>query len=189
MGQLLQDVGAVLDGHFLLTSGLHSGTYLEKFRVLQHPDLTQKMCQMIAGHFAGSGIQLVAGPTTGGVIIAFEVARQMGTRAIYAEREGEARVFRRGLSISPGEVVLVVDDILTTGGSIKEVIAEVNRLQAKVAGVAVLVDRSETKPDFGVPLFSCHRVSIAAYEPSQCPLCRKGLPLVKPGSSTAKPKS
>ncbi|MDO8491617.1 MAG: orotate phosphoribosyltransferase [Dehalococcoidia bacterium] len=186
--KLFRGVGAILDGHFLLTSGLHSGTYLEKFRVLQYPDLTQKLCNMIARHYSNSGIQLVAGPTTGGIIIAFEVARQLGVRSIFAEREGEARVFRRGFAIGKGEVVLVVDDILTTGGSVREVIAEVNRNEAKVAGVAVLVDRSEAEPDFGVPLFSCHRMPISAYEPAQCPLCRSGIPLVKPGSSSTKPK-
>jgi len=187
--KLFKDVGAILDGHFLLTSGLHSGTYLEKFRVLQYPDLTQKLCSMIAGHYSASGIQMVAGPTTGGIIIAFEVARQLGVRSIFAEREGEARVFRRGFSIAPGETVLVVDDILTTGGSVREVIAEVKRNGAKVAGVAVLVDRSETEPDFGAPLFACHRMPISAYKPAECPLCSKGIPLVKPGTGVTKPKS
>ena len=106
----------VLDGHFLLTSGLHSPRYLEKFRLLQYPEYTGRLCGMVAEHFRGSGVEVVAGPALGGVILAYEVARLLGVRAVYAERVGEGRGFRRGLSIESGEKTLVVDDILTTGG-------------------------------------------------------------------------
>ncbi len=114
--------GAVLQGHFLLTSGLHSPVYWEKFKILQHPQYTAQLCGMIADHFRNQKIDVVAGPTTGGIILAYEVAKQLGVRSIYAEKEGTIRVFRRSLSLSPGERVLVVDDILTTGGSVRQVV-------------------------------------------------------------------
>jgi len=175
--------GALLKGHFLLASGRHSPIYWEKFRVLQFPEYTEQLCRMIAEHYRGQGIQVVAGPTTGGIILAFEVAKQLGVRSLFAEKEGEERVFRRGFSIDRGERVLVVDDILTTGGSISEVMAAVNKLGGKVIGVGVLVDRSEQEPAFGVPLFSCHRALTPTYAPEDCPLCAAKVPLVKPGSS------
>lgn len=181
--EIFQKSGALLKGHFLLTSGLHSPVYWEKFRVLQFPNYTQQLCQMIANHFQKQGIQVVAGPTTGGIILAFEVARQLGVRGIFAEKEGTERAFRRGFDIAPGERVLIVDDILTTGGSIREVMAAVNKLGGKIIGIGVLVDRSEQKLEFGVPLFSCHRAITPTYKPEDCPLCAAQIPLVKPGSS------
>ncbi len=150
---------------------------------MQFPEYTEQLCRMIAEHYRGQGIQVVAGPTTGGIILAFEVARQLGVRSVFAEKEGEERVFRRGFSIAPGERVLVVDDILTTGGSIGKVLAAVNKLDGKVIGIGVLVDRSEQEPEFGVPLFSCHHVLTPTYPPQDCPLCAAKIPLVKPGSS------
>ncbi len=185
--EIFQKSGALLKGHFLLTSGLHSPVYWEKFRVLQFPHYTEQLCQMIATHFRKQGIQVVAGPTTGGIIVAFEVARQLGVRGIFAEKEGAERTFRRGFNISPGERVLIVDDILTTGSSIGEVMAAVIKLKGKITGIGVLVDRSEQPPDFGVPLFSCHRSITPAYKPEDCPLCAAQVPLVKPGSSQPPP--
>ncbi|MFH1031480.1 MAG: orotate phosphoribosyltransferase [Chloroflexota bacterium] len=173
--------GAVLKGHFVLTSGLHSPVYWEKFKVLQSPFYTEQLCKMIAAHFTKEIIQVVAGPTTGGVIIAYETARQLGVRGIFAEKEGTERVFRRSLGINPGERVLIVDDILTTGGSVREVIAAVQKQSGKIMGIAVLVDRSEQKVDFGVPLFACHRAVTQTYKPENCPLCTAKIPLVKPG--------
>lgn len=175
--------GAVLKGHFLLTSGLHSPIYWEKFQVLQFPNYVEQLCRLIANNFKEQAVQLVAGPTTGGVILAYEVGRQLGVRSIFAEKKGEARVFRRGFNISPGERVLVVDDILTTGGSVREVIAAVEASGGKVIGIGVLVDRSEQKIDFGVPFFSCLRSATPTYPPDNCPLCAAGLPLVRPGGS------
>ena len=180
--RMFREAGAVMEGHFLLTSGLHSSIYWEKFRVLEQPRFTERLCQMIAAHFRGKEVQLVAGPTTGGVIISYEVAKQLGLRSIFAEREGATRVFRRGFEIRPSERVLVVDDILTTGGSIREVINEVKRKSGQLIGVGVLVDRSEGAVDFGVPLFSCYKTSVPTYKPEECPLCQQGIPLSKPGS-------
>jgi orotate phosphoribosyltransferase len=183
--QLFENSGAVLNGHFLLTSGLHSPVYWEKFQVLQYPEYTQQLCGMIAEHFRDLKIQLVAGPTTGGVILAYDVARQLGVRGIFAEKvEGSpARAFRRGFTISPGERVLLVDDILTTGGSIQETIAPIKQAGGSLVGIGVLVDRSAKNLDFGVPLFSCVRSQTVAYKPEECPLCKAGLPLTKRGSS------
>jgi orotate phosphoribosyltransferase len=176
--------GAVLKGHFLLTSGLHSPVYWEKFKILQYPNHTAALCKMIADHYRDANVQTVAGPTTGGIILAFEVARQLGVRSIYAEKEGNERIFRRSLSITPGERVLVVDDILTTGGSVEQVLLAVNKLQGKVLGVGILVDRSEKKLEFGVPFFACLTSKTVTYHPDSCPLCAANIPLVKPGGGS-----
>lgn len=179
---ILQKSGTIMKGHFLLTSGLHSPIYWEKFRVLQFPSYTEQLCRQITTHFQKQGVQVVAGPTTGGIILAFEVARQLGVRGIFAESEGQERSFRRGFTISPGERVLIVDDILTTGKSVREVIAAVTKLEGTIVGIGVLVDRSEQNQDFGVPLFCCHRAVTQTYTPENCPLCAAQIPLVKPGS-------
>lgn len=182
--EIFHKSGAVLKGHFQLTSELHSPVYWEKFRVLEFPSLTEKLCRMISSHYEKQKIQVVAGPTTGGIILAYEVARQLGVRGIFAEKKGdEPRAFRRGFDISPGEQVLIVDDILTTGKSIVEVMELVTGRGGKVIGIGVLVDRSEGKLGFGVPLFSCLRKVSPTYIPPDCPLCAAGIPLVKPGSS------
>jgi orotate phosphoribosyltransferase len=181
--QIFKDAEALLEGHFLLTSGLHSPVYWEKFQVLQYPQHTQKLCKMIADHFRKDNIEVVAGPTTGGVILAFEVARQLGTRGIFAEKDEHGRSFKRGFVIKPGERVLLVDDILTTGSSVRETVAAINQLKGNIAGIGVLVDRSEKGVDLGYPLFSCLRSPALAYKPGECPLCKSGLPLVKRGSS------
>lgn len=178
---IFKKTGAVLEGHFLLTSGLHSPVYWEKFRVLQYPRYTEELCHLIAKHFKKQDIQVVAGPTTGGIIIAFEVARQLGARAIFAEKEEAGRAFRRGFNIAPGERVLIVDDILTTGSSVREVIAAVNKQGGTIIGIGVLVDRAQEKIDFNIPLFSCLKTTAPTYPPEQCPLCAAGVPLVRLG--------
>jgi len=186
--QMFEKSGALLKGHFLLTSGLHSPVYWEKALVIQYPDYTEKLCRMIADHYRKSGVQVVAGPTTPGIILAYETARQLGVRSIFAERDesGSGRVFRRGFHIDPGEKVLIVDDVITTGGSVREVIAAVKKLEGSIVGVGVLVLRSAQAPDFGVPFYACHRTEVITYQPQQCPLCARGIPLVKPGSSKAR---
>lgn len=176
---LFRETGAVLEGHFLLTSGRHSGTYLEKFRVLEQPGPTQRLCWLIAERFRASDVQVVAGPTTGGVILSFEVARQLGVRGIFAESAEGGRRFLRGFRIEPGERTLVVDDILTTGGSIRDVLDAVRQAGGQPVGVAVLADRTAGATDFGVPFFACTALKIESYEPSDCPLCREGVPLTR----------
>jgi orotate phosphoribosyltransferase len=178
---------ALLKGHFLLASGLHSPVYWEKAKVIQYPEYTEKLCRMIATRYRKAGATVVAGPTTPGIILAYETARQLGVRGIFAEKDDTVgRVFRRGFHIEPGEKVLIVDDILTTGGSVREVIAAVKELKGNIVGVGVLVLRSAQEPDFGVPFYACHRTEVITYQPAACPLCAQGVPLVRPGSSKAK---
>jgi orotate phosphoribosyltransferase len=179
---IFKTAGAIKEGHFLLTSGLHSPVYWEKFRILQYPDLTEQLCRLVAQHFRTQRIDVVAGPTTGGIILAFETARQLGVRSIFAEKEGGVRVFRRGFEITPGEQVLIVDDILTTGSSLKETLSAVDKLGGIVVGIGVLVDRSEKGLHFNLPLFSCLRAPTTVYSPQECPLCAAHIPLIKPGA-------
>lgn len=173
----------LLDGHFLLSSGRHSQHYFEKFRILQHPGDSLEFCRLIAGEYGGRGITAVAGPTTGGIIIACQTAQLMGTKAVYAERTPQGRGFLRGMALSPEDRVLVVDDVMTTGGSVRETVDAVRRSGADVSGVAVFIDRSTSPPDLGVPFYSVFRQEAVTFPPDDCPLCRRGLPLQKPGSN------
>jgi len=175
--RLLRDSGAILDGHFQLTSGRHSSMYVEKFRLLEQPVQTEALCRMIAEWAQQLDAQLVAGPTTGGIIISYEVARLLGVRGIFAEAADGGRAFGRGFEISAGERVLVVDDVLTTGGSVRDVLDAVRATGGEVAGVAVLIDRTGGKADFGVPFFTCLTLDLESYEPGDCPLCSDGVPL------------
>ena len=185
--RVFRESDALREGHFILASGRHSPLYLEKFQVLQHPADTVRLCAAIAFWARSLGVDTVAGPTTGGIILAHEVARQLGVRAIYAERrEGAAgREFRRGFALAPGERVLVVDDIMTTGGSVQETIAAVRAAGGTVAGASVLVDRSGGAADLGVPVHSLWRLEIPTYAPAECPLCAKGIPVTHPGTTPA----
>jgi orotate phosphoribosyltransferase len=162
-----------------LTSGRHSDTYVEKFRLLENPAHTETLCRLIAEYFRSQGVKLVAGPTTGGIIISYEVARQLGVRGVFAERSDGGRSFERGFIIEPGERILVVDDILTTGGSIRDVLEAVRAAGGEPIGVGVLLDRTGGQIDFGVPLFSCHSLVVPSYEPEACPQCAAGVPLTK----------
>lgn len=185
--RIFRDARAFAEGHFVLASGKHSSVYLEKFQVLQWPRETERLCETIAALWRSAVPDTVAGPTTGGVILAHEVARQLGTRAVYAERreDGPGRVFRRGFQLAPGEHVLVVDDILTTGGSLQDTISAVTAAGAKVIGAAVLVDRSAGKVTLDVPIHALWSLDIPAYVPEACPLCAQGVPFTKPGTTPA----
>ena len=183
----LEWIGALKRGHFLLASGRHSDQYVEKFDLLRHPNATEAACtDLIAelGHDAGVGV--VVGPTTGGILLAFEIARQLGVPAAYAERARDGaneRAFQRGTTFSAGTTALVVDDILTTGGSIRETLRALDAREVAIRAVAVLVDRSGGTVDFGVSLYSLAHLDIATWAPDDCPLCAVGTPLVKPGST------
>jgi len=185
--RIFRESDALREGHFILASGRHSPLYLEKFRVLQRPADTERLCAAIALWARSLGIDTVAGPTTGGIILAHEVARQLGVRAIYAERrEGEpGREFRRGFALAPGDRVLVVDDIMTTGGSVQETIAAVRAAGGAVAGASVLVDRSGGAAESDIPVHSLWRLEIPTYPPAECPLCAKGIPTTHPGTTSA----
>ncbi|KXK10393.1 MAG: orotate phosphoribosyltransferase [Fimbriimonadaceae bacterium] len=182
LAQLLDDSGAVLKGHFILTSGRHSDTYFEKFRVLENPAVLSALCAEIVRYFEPFKLDRVAGPTTGGILIAYEVGRQMGLPALYVESEDGRKALRRGASVKKGSQVLVVDDVLTTGVSIREVCEALGEHGAEVVGVGVLIDRSEGDIDLGVPLFAAHRVRATSYAPDEVPDWLASIPAVKPGT-------
>jgi orotate phosphoribosyltransferase len=185
--RIFRAAGAFREGHFVLASGKHSSRYLEKFQVLQWPVRTAALCADIAEWARSLGPRTVAGPTTGGIILAHEVARQLKLRAVYAERSesGRGREFRRGFELGSGERVLVVDDIMTTGGSVEDTVEAVRRAGAQVVGAAVLVDRSGGAATLDVPLHALWTVDIPAYAPADCPQCAEGVPLTKPGTTPA----
>ncbi|MDZ7260669.1 MAG: orotate phosphoribosyltransferase [candidate division KSB1 bacterium] len=179
---IFQETGALLRGHFLLTSGLHSPQYFQCARVLQFPRYTEQLCREIADHFRAQKVEVVVAPAIGGIIVAQEVARLMDARAIFAEREHGVMTLRRGFELNKAEKTLVVEDVITTGGSTQEVINLVHQAGANLVGVGVLVDRSGGKVTFGVEKFSVLQLEVITYQPDACPLCAQALPLVKPGS-------
>lgn len=187
MGQLLESSGAVLRGHFLLASGRHSEVYFEKFRVIEQPHVLSALSAEIASHFADAGVEAVAGPTTGGIIIAFEVARQMGLPAVYIESEDGVRTLRRSKTLPAGLRVLIVDDVLTTGKSLVESQAAIERAGGVVVGYGVLIDRSEPGLALSAPLFGAYRVEAVSYAADALPEHLKDVPLVKPGTSAKLP--
>ena len=185
--EILVKTNAIMDGHFLLTSGLHSPHYVEKFNVLQHPEYTEQLCKAMAEKFKGANIETVVGPVTGGIILAHETGKALGTRAIFTERVDGKMTFRRGFSLHKGERVLIVEDIVTTGGSIKEVIDVVKSYGAIPVAVSMLVDRSGGKADFGdVPATALLHMNVETYKPEECPLCKNNVPLTKRGSTGKK---
>jgi orotate phosphoribosyltransferase len=184
--ETLRASGALKQGHFVLSSGRHSDQYIEKFDLLRQPRATSEACRIIARRFQNARIDVVVGPTTGGVILAFEVARQLGVAAAYAERAANsdvAREFRRGTTFSPGSRVLVIDDILTTGGSLRETLTALTSHPVEVAAVAVLVDRSGGGVDLGVPYVALAAMDIATWDVTDCALCQRGEPIVRPGTT------
>jgi len=180
--EIFKKSNALLTGHFRLTSGRHSGQYMQCAQVLQYPVYAGTLCAALADKFSGVPVDLVVGPAMGGIIVAYEVGRALGVKAFFTEREQGVMSLRRGFVINPGEKVLVVEDVVTTGGSVKEVIEVVRDKGGEVVGVGVLVDRSNGKADFGVKTESILQMEIEAYEPEDCPLCKQGLQVVKPGS-------
>jgi orotate phosphoribosyltransferase len=184
--RIFVDSKALLQGHFLLSSGLHSPAYLEKFQVLQYPWHVEALCAEMARRYKDAKIDIVLGPTTGGVLLAYEVGKQLGVRGIFAERETEStprRVLRRGFDIAPGERVLVVDDILTTGGSVVETLDVVRQHDGDLVGVIVLADRSTKPIELSAPLDSLLKLEVETYTPDTCPLCAQGVPLTKRGTT------
>lgn len=178
--KLLKDLQVLQEGHFVLNSGLHSKFYFQKFRILENPDATTKLCALVADRFRDQGIEWVIGPTTGGVIIAFETARQLGCRAGFAEIKEGKRVVARGFDIA-GRNVLVVDDVMTTGRSVRETIDAVNEQNGLIKGVMVLIDRSTA--DAGFEFAAAYKKEVENFQPENCPLCKAGIPLQKLGGS------
>jgi len=180
--KLFKETGALLNGHFLLTSGLHSPQYFQCAKILQYPQHAQKLCWEIAYNFMSEKVSVVVGPALGGIVVAQEVARLISARGIFAERVSGKMTLRRGFEIKPDDRVLVVEDVVTTGGSIKEVIQLVVDSGAKMVGVGFIVDRSQNRVKFDMPKFSVFEMDVVTYQPNECPLCKKEVPVVKPGS-------
>jgi len=178
-----REAGALLEGHFLLSSGRHSPVYLQCALLLQHPDLAEDLCGRLARAFADDHVETVLAPAIGGIVVAHEVARALGARALFAERAGDRMTLRRGFALRRGERVLLVEDVVTTGGSLREVRHLAADAGAEIVAVAALVDRTGgADPGFGMPLTALVCIEAPTYVPENCPQCRQGLPLVKPGS-------
>ncbi len=182
--KLLEESGALLDGHFLLSSGLHSPRYLQCALLLQDPENAELVGRAIADLFDGQQLDLVVGPALGAVIIGHEVARAAGARFLFTERNTEGKaVLRRGFLVLPGERAIVVEDVVTTGGSTREVVNLLHEAGAEVRAVATIIDRSGGRVDFGpVPLVSLLQLDVPVWPANQCELCRAGIPVEKPGS-------
>lgn len=181
--EILKEANALLTGHFLLTSGRHSGEYMQCAQILQYPEFTEEITKGLAKKFKEDPIDIVIGPAMGGVIIAYEMARQLGVKNLFAERENGKMTLRRGFTIPKGAKVLIAEDVITTGGSVMEVAEVVKEQGGEVVGVAVLVDRSNGTIDFGTKLVAALTTEVISYEADNCPICKEGkTELVKPGS-------
>lgn len=180
--KIYEATGGFLRGHFLLTSGLHSDTYLQSALVFQHPQYAETLCRQLAQAFSGDGIEVVVAPALGGILVAHEVARAINCRALFTEREDGVMRLRRGFAILPGTRSLVVEDVITTGGSTREVIRAVEEAQGIVVGVGALIDRGGGSATFPVKKAVLATLSVPSWKPGECPLCKGGTPAVKPGS-------
>lgn len=180
--KIFKESGVLMEGHFLLTSGRHSDRYMQCAKVFEYPEYTQELAQGLALNFRDDKVDIVIGPAIGGIILSYEMARCLGARSIFAERENGAMTLRRGFGIPKGSRVLVVEDVVTTGGSVKEVIDLVRNIGGEVVGVGILVDRSNGRVDFGVKFSSLLAMEVKSYDPKDCPLCLDKMPIIKPGS-------
>jgi orotate phosphoribosyltransferase len=180
--EVLKEAGVLLEGHFLLTSGRHSNRYLQCAKIFQNTKYSEELCAALAQQFADCNIDVVIGPAMGAVQMAYEVSRHLKTPNFFTERVDGQMVLRRGFSLKPGQRVLVVEDVVTTGGSVKEVMQIVRDCQAEVAGVGSIVDRTGGEIDFGVPFKSVISMKVESFQPEDCPLCKDGIPAIKPGS-------
>ncbi|NOR16060.1 MAG: orotate phosphoribosyltransferase [Candidatus Aminicenantes bacterium] len=180
--KIFKDSGALLQGHFILTSGLHSDAYFQCALVFQYPWHAETLCRGIVEHFQDDKIDVVVSPAVGGIVLGQEIARLLGVRAIFAERVDGKMTLRRGFQISPGERVLLAEDVTTTGGSVKEVLKAVETAGGDVIAVTAVVDRSGGSVEFGVPYFSLFQMEVHNFKPEACPLCQAGSAAVKPGS-------
>lgn len=181
--EILQETGVMSHGHFLLTSGRHSDTYVQCAHLFEHPGHTEKMAAELAKRYQDKEIDVVVGPAIGGIILAYEVARQLGVRNVFTEREDGKMTLRRNFEIKPGQRVLIVEDVITTGGSVMEVVELAQNLGAEVVGIGVVVDRSGGTVDFDVPLDAVISMDVQSFIPDECPICANdGTAPIKPGS-------
>jgi len=183
--ELLKETDALKTGHFRLTSGLHSDRYVQCALLLKEPAVAEKVCKDLAERFRHEKPEIVVGPALGGIIASYEVARSLNVPGIFAERENGQMTLRRGFRVEKGQRALVIEDVITTGGSSQEVVELLENLGAKVIGVGSIIDRSGGKTKLTVPFKSLIRLDITTYEPENCPLCAQGLEIVKPGSRKA----
>jgi orotate phosphoribosyltransferase len=174
--------GALLEGHFILSSGLHSTKYLQCALLLQHPAEAITFGEALAAHFQGRGIETVAAPAIGGIVIGYEVARQLGVRFIWTEREAGQMTLRRGFTVRSGEKVLVVEDVVTTGGSTRETVETLRSAGALVLGAASIIDRSQGRADVGTPRIALATLDVPSVAPLSCEACARGEEAIKPGS-------
>jgi len=184
--EIFEKTGALLNGHFLLTSGRHSDVYFQCAKVLQYPEYIEELCSIIADEYCDKEIDTVIAPAIGGLAVGQEVARQLNRGFIFAERENKKLTLRRGFSIKEGEKVLLCEDVVTTGSSVFEVMNIVKDNNAEVAGVGFIVDRSNGKVDFGFTQLCAVKLDVKSYLPEECPLCEQGIELIKPGSRKIK---
>ena len=182
---LFRKSGALLEGHFRLSSGLHSDRYFQSALVLQYPEYAAALGEALGATVAHLQPTAILSPALGGIVIGQEVGRALGVRAMFAERVDGKLTLRRGFTLSPADRVVVVEDVVTTGGSTRETIDVANAAGATVGGAGALVDRGGDTTRVPVPLFTLVQMKVPAYDPSSCPLCAKGLPVVKPGSRVA----
>ena len=186
--QTFRDTGAYLKGHFRLTSGLHSDEYLQCALVLQHPKIAETFARELAARLGPA--EVVVSPAIGGLIIGHEVARVLGSRFIFTERDASGKMtLRRGFSVRPGENAVVIEDVITTGGSTREVIELLQAEGARVSGAGSIIDRSGGRADLGLPRVALATLNVVAYSPEDCPLCKQGIPIEKPGSRQTAPLS
>ena len=184
--EMLKEAEVLLEGHFLLTSGRHSDKYMQCAKIFQNSKYSVPLCGELVEKYKNDNIEVVIGPAIGAIQMAYEVGKQLGVKNIFAERENGKMTLRRGFTIEKGQRVLVVEDVVTTGGSVREVIELVEQCGGVVAGVGSIVDRTGGKIDFGVPYKSAFSMDITSYEADECPICKTGAPLVKPGSRNVK---
>ncbi|WP_160677873.1 orotate phosphoribosyltransferase [Clostridium sp. C8-1-8] len=183
--EILKEVEALLEGHFLLSSGKHSNRYCQCAKLLQHPDKAEKVLSVVAKQLSEIDFDIVVGPAMGGVIVAYEVGRQLGKPAIFTERENGEMTLRRGFTIKPGQRVVITEDVVTTGKSFKEAAKVIESLGGEVVAVACIVDRTTSKvTDY--PMVSAIKLEIESYEKDECPLCKENIPYIKPGSRNIK---
>lgn len=182
--EIFREAGVLLEGHFLLTSGRHSNRYLQCAKIFRNPKYSEEICAALAGYFRGDGVDVVIGPAMGAVQMAYEVSRALGCENFFTERGADGKMtLRRGFSVEPGQRVLVVEDVVTTGGSVREVIDLVSAAGGNVIGVGSVVDRTAGTIDFGVPFHAVVSLRVESWEAADCPLCKAGASApVKPGS-------
>ncbi|RKD34352.1 orotate phosphoribosyltransferase [Thermohalobacter berrensis] len=184
--EVFKKAGVLLKGHFLLTSGRHSEEYIQCAQLFKYPNYSETISKILADKFKDKEIDIVIGPAIGGIILSYEVAKQLGVKSIFAERENGVMTLRRGFKINKGDRVLVVEDVVTTGGSVKEVIDIVKEKGGEIVGVGCIVDRSTGERKFNEELNSVIKFNIETYNKDECPLCKKDIPVVKPGSRKLK---